>query len=162
MRDDLRNARAVVQWALITAGIWAWLLLSLGVGHAQSTIVLPAPSSGVSVMSQQVANNTTSVAVKASAGVLYGVQGFANHAALTEVYVKLYNASQGSTTCGSGTPVWRGMIPYNANGGAGFISFGTFGLAFSTAITACVTAGYADSDATAPAASDYLVNYFYK
>ena len=63
--------------------------------------------------------------------------------------------------CGSGTPVYRGMIPANTSG-AGYISILPFGVAFSTAITACVKTGFADNDTTAPAASAYIVNFFYK
>jgi hypothetical protein len=124
----------------------------------QATLV-PATSGGLSIVSNIVANNTTSVAVKASAGQLYGVQAFNN--GTTIVYIKLYNATQGSTTCGSGTPVARYMIPAPSSGGSGFVFEMPNGMAFSTAITYCVTGGIADNDTTAPAASTFLVNFVY-
>ena len=120
----------------------------------------PATSGGLSVFRKQVANNTTSFAVDASPGQLYGIEAFNNGS--TIAYVKLYNAAQGSTTCGSGTPVYQGMIPAPTAGGGGYISMNVQGLAFSTAITACVTTGFADADTTAPAASTYVLNFFYK
>jgi hypothetical protein len=102
-------------------------------GEASMTPVLvtniPATSGGASHFSAIVAANTTSVAVKASAGQLYGISAFNNSA--TIAYLKLYDASQGSTTCGSGTPVERLMIP--ASGG--FVKEITQGDAFATAIT---------------------------
>jgi hypothetical protein len=119
----------------------------------------PFASGGLSVSRKQVANNTTSVAVDASRGQLYGIEAFNNSA--TIAYVKLYDAAQGSTTCGAGTPVYQGMIPAAAAGG-NYVSMNVYGLAFSTAITACVTTGFADNDTTAPAASAYVINYFYK
>lgn len=118
--------------------------------------IAPATSGGLSVYSAIVPNNTTSTVVKAGAGQLYGAQVFNNNS--TIAYLKLYNAAQGSTTCGSGTPIARYMIPALS----GFVYSEPNGLAFSTAITACVTTGIADNDTTAPAASTYLVNVTYK
>lgn len=134
---------------------------TIGVNASKQAQVLPQPftSGGLSLSRQQVANNTTSVAIKASAGQLYGVEAFNNSA--TVAYIKLYNAAQGSTTCGAGTPIYEGMIPPVASGGH-YISMSTFGTPFSTAITSCVTTDYADNAANAPAASTYIVNYFYK
>lgn len=120
----------------------------------------PTTSGGLSVLRKQVANNTTSFAVDASPGQLYGIEAYNN--GTTIAYIKLYNAAQGSTTCGSGTPVYQGMIPAPTTGGGGYISMNVQGLAFSTAITACVTTGFADNDTTAPAASTYVINFFYK
>jgi hypothetical protein len=102
-------------------------------------------------------NNTTAVVVKASAGTLYGAQlaGLGSAPA----YLKIYNAT--SATCGSGTPVKRLMIPAAstaANGAGSNVTFGPMGVAFGTGITYCVTTGIADNDATAPAASTFLVN----
>jgi hypothetical protein len=126
------------------------------------TSLVPTTSGGLSVASAIVPNNTTSVAVKAGAGQLYAIDAFSISAA-TPVFIKLYNAAQGSTTCGSGTPVARYMIP--APGGAagsGIIMEDPNGIAFGTAITYCITAGMADADTTAPAASTYVVNFHYK
>lgn len=121
----------------------------------------PTTSGGLSVKSFIVANNTTSVAVDASAGQIYGITGSSISAA-TPVWAKFYNASQGSTTCGSGTPVQRELIPApGASGGGTNISV-PLGIPYSTAITVCVTAGIADNDTTSPAASSYILNVYYK
>lgn len=121
---------------------------------------IPGTTNGLSFSTLEVANNTTSVAVKASAGQLYGIEAFNN--GTTIAYVKLYNTAQGSVTCGTPTPLYVGMIPAPAAGGGGYISMNFQGLAFSTAITACVVTGYADNSTGAPAATTYLVNFFYK
>ena len=126
---------------------------------SSQTQPIPAASGGTSVYSAIVANNTTSVAVKSSAGQIYGLRVFSNNT--TQVYGKLYNASQGSTTCGSGTPQDRFSIPAST-GGAGFVVPIPFGEAFSTAITLCITGGIADNDTTAPAATSYLVSVDYR
>ncbi len=134
---------------------------TVGVNASKQAQVQPQPftSGGLSVVRQQVANNTTSVAIKASAGQLYGIEAFNNGA--TIAYIKLYNTAQGSVTCGAGTPVYQGMIPAAAAGG-NYVSMNVYGIAFSTAITACVTTGFADNDTTAPAASTYAINWFIK
>jgi hypothetical protein len=110
---------------------------------------------------QMVANNTTSVAVKASAGQLYYIRAFSDPSAATALYIKLYNAAQGSTTCGSGTPVATYEIPFGTSG-AGFTASDDFGSIFSTAITACFTTGITDADTTAPAANKFVVNFGFK
>lgn len=115
---------------------------------------------GTSVFSEIVPANTTSVAIKTSPGQLYGIRVFSNNT--TIVYGKLFNAAQGSVTCGTTTgPQDRFEIPA-ATGGAGFVVPITYGETFATAITLCVTGGIADNDATAPAANAYLVSIDYK
>lgn len=123
---------------------------------------VPTTSGGLSVFSAIVPNNTTSFVIKASPGQLYGLEGF-SIAATTPVWLKTYDAAQGSTTCGSGTPKARYLIP--ASGGApgsGLIPSSALGDAYGTAITGCITAGIADNDTTAPAASSYTLNVHYK
>jgi hypothetical protein len=123
-----------------------------------SPVVAPAEASTAGAI---VPNNTTAVVVKASAGVLFGVQLASINAA--PAYLKLYNAT--SATCGSGTPIKRLMIPAAstaANGNTRDVSFGAGGLAFSTGITYCVTTGIADADTTAPTAANFLVNVDYE
>lgn len=131
--------------------------LSMDVNGNTRVTLAPTTSGGLSVSSTQVAANTTAIVIKGSAGQLYSIEAFNNSA--TVAYVKLYNAT--SATCGSGTVVQRAMIPANASG-AGFVIDHSNGIAFSTGITMCVTTGFADSDATAPAANTYIVNAFYK
>ena len=121
----------------------------------------PQTSGGLLIASAIVANNTTSVAVKGSAGQLYGIDAYSISAA-TPVYIKLYNTAQGSVTCGSPTPVARYLVPATGATGSGQIWHDANGIAFSTAITYCVTAGIADNDTTSPAASTYIVDFLYK
>lgn len=124
--------------------------------------VLPSTSGGLSVLSNIVAANTTSVAVKASAGQLYGLDAY-SIAASAPVYVKLYNTAQASVTCGTPTPLLRYVVPASGGtSGGGQIMHDTNGVSFNTAITYCVTGGIADNDTTAPAASSYIVNFYYK
>ena len=107
------------------------------------------------------ANNTTAVVVKGSAGTLYGVQLYGIGSA--PAYLKIYDAT--SATCGSGTPVWRGIIPAAstaANGAGNNSTIPAVGIAFTTGITYCVTTGITDADTTAPAASTFLVNLEWK
>lgn len=120
----------------------------------------PASSGGLSIKRLLVANNTTSVVVDASAGQLYGIEAFNN--GTTIAYIKLYNIAQGSVTCGTSAVTESMMIPAPAAGGGGFISMNAMGATYGTAITACVTTGYADADATAPAANQFIVNFYYK
>jgi hypothetical protein len=107
------------------------------------------------------ANDTVAVVVKASPGIVYGVQ-LGNIGAVPG-YLKLYDAT--SATCGTGTPVKRLQVPAAAtaaNGASVPYEFGLSGVKFSTGITYCFTAGLADSDTTAPAASSYLINIDWK
>lgn len=123
--------------------------------------VASATTGGATVKSIQVANNTTSVAICTAACTLYGV--FVQTNSATIAYLKLYNTAQGSVTCGSGTPVDRIIIPASTNGGGAMIPIaGSVGAAYGTALTACVTTGFGDSDTTAPAASAYQISFYYK
>jgi hypothetical protein len=149
-----------------TNGIYSNILQSNAVISASNPLYfsnVPLAVNGVSIQSAIVANNTTSVAVGASANrQLYGIDAYSISTA-TPAFIKLYNAAQGSVTCGSGTPVARYMIPASgSNQGSGQIMHDSNGVAFSTALTYCVTAGIADADTTAPAASTYIVNFYYK
>jgi hypothetical protein len=124
-----------------------------------TTSLSAAAAGGLSMFREIVPANTTSVAVKASAGQLYSIDAYSISAS-TPAYIKFYNTAQGSVTCGSGTPTFGPYMIPAAGGaaGSGFVMHDTIGFVFSTAITACVTAGIADTDTTAPAASTYVVN----
>ena len=109
-----------------------------------------------------VANNTTGISIKGTAGSVYSLQ--LGGIGAVPVYVKLYDSAT-APTCGSGTPVARFILPSAstaANGAGSNIEFGVGGRAFVNGIGLCVTAGIADADTTAPAASTYLVNMGYK
>lgn len=149
-----------------TNGIWANILTgnaAVAAGNPVYTTQVPTNAGGLSIQSAIVANNTTSVAVGSSAAhQLYGIDGF-SIATTNPVYIKLYNAAQGSTTCGSGTPVARYMIPASGgSSGSGEIMHDANGIAFGTALTYCITGGIADADTTSPSASTYIVNLLYK
>jgi hypothetical protein len=128
-------------------------------GAGGNVVPVPASSGGVATKSFLVANNTTSVAVDASPGQIYGIRAFGNSG--VAAYGKLYDAAQGSTTCGSGTPKQRFMIPSAAAGG-GMSAPIQYGAPYATAITVCITGGIADNDTTAPAASSFIVEIDYK
>jgi hypothetical protein len=89
---------------------------------------------------------------------IYQVDTFNNGTTLA--YVKLYNAA--SATCGSGTPQWRGMIPFGgSSSGGGFSTPWVNGDSYSLGGWLCVTTGIADNNTGAPAASTYIVNIHY-
>lgn len=132
------------------------LLLFPQLAEAQNTFLADAK---IKVTSTIVANNTTAIVIKATSGNVYSVDAFNN--GTTVAYVKLYNSA--TATCGSGTPQARYMIPYGASSsGGGFNVSNINGDAYGVGIVMCVTAGIADNDTTAPAASTYIVNVHYK
>lgn len=114
----------------------------------------PATTGGLSI-TRNIDLDETDVAVKGSAGQLYGYFIY-NNAASTR-FVKLYNATTANVTVGSTTPVMTIPIPA---GSAANVEF-SMGIAFSTAITAACLTGVADSDTGAPSANDCVVNFFY-
>lgn len=130
-------------------------------GTTNAVVASAAALGGSLAVGSIVPNNTTAVVVKASHGTLYGVQLFGIGSA--PAYLKIYNAA--SATCGSGTPLVRLGIPAAstaANGAGSNVTFGPVGIAMGTGITYCVTTGIADADATAPAATSFLVNLDYQ
>lgn len=147
--------------AVLVPGVNAFITNANVNGRAVVASSSPVvPVAAASTAGASVPNNTTAVVVKASAGTLFGVQIYGIGSA--PAYLKIYNAT--SATCGSGTPVKRLMIPAAstaANGAGSNVTFGP-GLAFGTGITYCVTTGIGDADATAPAASTFLVNVDYE
>lgn len=143
----------------ITAGIVS-LWLGLGPASAQKF----QADSGISVISTQVANNTTAIIISNQSASLYQIEAFNNGA--TIAYIKLYNAGSivtgapAAVTCGSGTPRARYMIP--ASTGNPVVIPIVNGDAYVYGITMCVTTGYADNDTGSPTASEYIVNIHFK
>lgn len=124
--------------------------------QAQNTFLADAK---IQVKSYIAANDTTAIVIKSTSGTVYSVDAFNN--GTTIAYVKLYNAA--TATCGSGTPFARYMIPYGASSsGGGFNVSNINGDAYGVGIVMCITAGIADTDTTAPAASTYIVNLHIK
>jgi hypothetical protein len=116
--------------------------------------LLTRTSGGLSIF-RSLDLNVTDVAVKASAGQVYGWT-FANTGA-SFAWVKFYDASTASTTIGATTPV----ITFGIPGGAAANVFNDMGVAFATAITIGATTGIADADTTAPSANQVSGQVFY-
>lgn len=155
MRTGDRQA-LVFSTSMLLAALALWVF-SLSGACAQGGPFDAA--SKVNVKSYISVNNTTAVAVKTTAGVVYGVEAFSNNAVIA--YVKLYNTL---VTCGTATPpIWRGMIPFGASSsGAGFGLPNVNGDAYFDGIYMCITTGIADTDTGAPVANAYIVNVHFK
>lgn len=101
------------------------------------------------------AASTNATSVKALRARLYGIQGFTIDA--TPVYLKLYNKAS-APTVGTDTPVKVIMLPGNTSG-AGAVAVGwEEGLLFDLGLAFALTTGIADSDSTAVAANETVVN----
>ena len=132
------------------------LLLLPTFASAQNTFLADAK---IQVKSYISVNNTTAIVIKSTGGTVYSVDAFNNGASLA--YVKLYNAS--TATCGTGTPQARYLIPYGASSaGGGFNVSNINGDAYGAGIVMCITTGVADSDTSAPAANQFIVNVHIK
>lgn len=127
-------------------------------GSTNAVQAVAGSTGGSTPVSIQVAANTTPVAICTSACTLYSA--IVQNSGSGVLYAKLYNAAVGSVTCGSGTPADRLMIPANTSGaGAVYTMGGSVGVAYGTALTACITAGFADTDTTAPAANTSQISF---
>ena len=118
----------------------------------------PAFAQSARAVSIQAANNTTSVAICGGSCLLTGI--YVQNNSGTIAYLKLYNATQAATTCGTGTPVDRIMIPASTSGAGAIITLPNGGTRYSVALTACITTGFADADTTAPAANAYQASLY--
>lgn len=93
--------------------------------------------------------------IKASAGTLRGVTGF--NAAAYPVYIKFHNTA-GTPSAGTGVVYTIGVqagLPFNIPVPGG-------GRAFASGIGMTVVKGIADTDATAVAANDALIEVYYE
>lgn len=134
-------------------------------GSTQSSLTNPVPtanvpftSGGVLTFSQNITTagsgaGTGGVAVKASAGQIYGYMLMNNNS--TVCYAQILDASQANTNLGTTAPKLSIGVP--ANGGANV--FLATGIPFATAITAAATTTRAGSTACATGI-DYNVLYF--
>lgn len=101
----------------------------------------------------------TAVAVKASAGTIYGITAFNTTAA--PLFLQLFNVAQGSVTVGTTTPTEQYVIPGNADSdGAGFTYNIPQGIAYGTAITAACSTNSEGNGA--PGAGACIINIHYK
>lgn len=105
--------------------------------------------------------NSTAVAVKASAGQVYGFFGV--NRSTSPRYLRFYNVASGSVTVGTTAPLIGPIeIPANANDHTAFFVNISAGIEFTTAISMAATTGFADNDTGAPTANDVLINVLYK
>lgn len=104
------------------------------------------------------ANTTNATSVKGSAGVVGGWIISNNNA--SQRFVKLYNKAS-APTVGTDTPYLRIPVPGNTSGILSNVEFEK-GVAFSTGIAFAITAAVDDSDTTAVAANEVVINLFYK
>jgi hypothetical protein len=113
---------------------------------------------GCANKSYLVPNNVTPVQVSTNAGTILGIDVHNNSTNIA--YLKIYDAASG-TVAGVGTPKARFMFPVSTSYS---LDFGTTdqGISISFGIAAVVTTGITDADATAPTASEYIVNIRYK
>jgi hypothetical protein len=130
----------------------------------RKAIVTPQPhtSGGLPLPVRKIDLDETPVAVKASAGQLYGYH--VSNRTTSPLYLRFYNIAAGSVTVGTSTIAIGPLeIPANASDHTVMLqSFGGHGIAFDTAISMAMTTGFADNDTAAPAANASMINVFYK
>ena len=102
------------------------------------------------------AATTNATVIKASAGTLGYVQASNINAAAR--YLKFYNKAT-APVVGTDVPVHVWLIPGNTAGAGTNIPIPSEGVNFSAGISFALTAGAADSDVAAVAASEIIVNY---
>lgn len=100
---------------------------------------------------RNLAANSTAVAIKASAGDLYGFNII--NLATTDIYVKFYNIAAGSVNPASSVPIKTLLIPI---GGAVFVEPHGILDSFSTAISVRAVTGAGDTNTTAPSTSPII------
>ncbi|MEH1821522.1 MAG: hypothetical protein V7L31_20985 [Nostoc sp.] len=100
---------------------------------------------------------TNAASVKIGAGNLYSIVAIGLTS--TVRYLKFYNKAS-APTVGTDTPSMTIPIPANTQGAGIAIQF-TSGVNFNTGIAIAITAGITDSDTTAIAANDVVVNLTY-
>lgn len=105
------------------------------------------------------AASTNATLTKNAAGSVYNIQAFNNGATIG--YLKFYNKAS-SPTVGTDTPVTTILIPANSSSlGAGAVISLPVPKNFSTGIAWALTANVADSDTTAVAANQFVINFDY-
>ena len=117
----------------------------------------PSTTGGLSKFHLVGAATTNATNVKASAGQVYSITAF--NVAATPAYLKFHNTAGTPTAGASVTDTY--LIPGNT-AGAGFVLNIDKGIAFSTGIGITITTGIADADTTAIAASNVVLNIYYK
>jgi len=114
------------------------------------------PGSGAKLISAASPNATS---VKGSAGQVYG--WYITNTNASARFVKLYNKAS-SPTVGTDVPVMTLLIPGNTSGSGAVAAEFVSGIAFGAGIALALTTGSADADTGAVAASEIIVNLFFK
>jgi hypothetical protein len=127
-------------------------------GTTNAVQAVPGTSGGLSISRVISAASNNAASVKASAGQVYAIYAHNTNTAVR--YLKLYNKAS-SPTVGTDTPVMTLPIPGNT-AGAGFVLEAAAGIAFATGIALAIVTGVADSDNTAVAANEVVVNLLYR
>ncbi|WP_119305215.1 hypothetical protein [Dongia deserti] len=122
---------------------------------ALRTAPTPAAAGGLSVTKLISAASTNATSVKASAGQVYGWSISNTNAAAR--FVKLYNKAS-APTVGTDVPVMTILVPPNAQ----VVFDSAHGVSFGTGIALATTTGVGDADMGAVAASEIVVNLFWK
>lgn len=151
--DVTRNAALVAGTALIG---------KVGIdqttpGTTNAVQDIPATSGGLLKFHLVSAATTNATNVKASAGQVYAITAFNLNAAAR--YLKLHNTA-GTPTAGTGVTDTF-LIPGNT-AGAGLVLNIDKGIVFSTGIAFTLVTGIADTDATAVALNEIVLNIYYK
>jgi len=160
VRNDAAAARTSAD------GDYSWIAVDsagrVGIADLGGTIsvdgsifagIVPLTSGGLTTFHLVSAATTNATNVKASAGQLYGWFIYNSNAAARKV---AFHNTSGTPTAGSSV-FFSLVIP--ATSGANV--FGDIGIAFSSGIGITTVTGLADSDATAVAANDLIINLFY-
>lgn len=140
---------------VLTIADSAGTLLTFTTSGRVPTALGATTTGGVSIYRVLSAATTNAASVKASAGQVYGWH-ITNLSATAARFVKLYNMAT-APTVGTDTPVMTLPLPA---GGQANVAFPT-GIAFATGIALAITGALADSDTTAVAANDVVVNLAY-
>ena len=104
------------------------------------------------------AATTNATSVKGSSGTVYDMQCFNTNAEAR--FLKFYDKAT-APTVGTDVPVKVIMMPGNSSGAGATAAF-PVGINFANGIAIAITAGIADTDATAVGAGDCVVNFDYK
>jgi hypothetical protein len=132
--------------------------LAAGTATVGNVGLVPTTTGGLSIYRLISAASDNAQCPKASPGQVYG--WCLSNVNAQEMFVKLYNLDV-APTVGTSTPVVTLLVP---GGATGLVTAASFpqGIAFSTGIALAITGLVADSDTTAVAADEVVVNLFYK
>lgn len=124
-------------------------------GSTWSVQNIPGTSGGCSISRVVAGASTNATVAKASTGHLYGFDIYNASGAVS--YVKFVNKAS-APTAGSETVAYTVAIPTVSSHRVWFPE----GIAFSTGISFFTVTGFADSNSTAVAANDLIIQVFYK